>query len=300
MSSEKFSENNNYFGDKCSASCVKAGMTVLLFSLLGLSLLQQLSKQDHLQHLISYIVLRYTLSEQVELLQCNPCWKSLTEEIGAEKIFKLPISELFEHKCRYKIKANVVNNNFNEGHSQDNSQGKKPLPSPQGLGISSPITQLREISDTLKKLNESELLTRAKEYNNVFNFSIFKWENLQYRLVLSNSDDTAWADWDVVSNNPEKEKSNLLEHLTIDDVIKLSEYEYPEWNRVESIIKKNKINIPSFSQQFQIDHASVLIEIVILISIIYFWVFLVKQQRFFRSSRLVQSTLNSIHSLIDY
>jgi hypothetical protein len=80
----------------------------------------------------------------------------------------------------------------------------------------------------------------------------------------------------VISSDAKREKTNLLDHLTIDDVIKLAEYEYPEWNKVESMIEKNKINIPSFSQKYRIIDASILIEIVILISIIYFWVFLVE------------------------
>ena len=153
---------------------------------------------------------------------------------------------------------------------------KLPLAPIQGLRLETPINQLFEISDTLKKLNESELLTLARNYNNDFNFSIFKWENLQYRLLLSNSDDTAWADWDVVSSDTKREKSNLLDLLTIDDIIKLAKYEYPEWDKVESMIEKSKINIPSFSQKYRIIDASILIEIVILISIIYFWVFLVE------------------------
>jgi hypothetical protein len=127
MGSKRNSGNNEFIGDKCSASCVKAGTIVLLFSLLGLSLLQQLSKQDHLEHLISYITLRYMLSEQVELLQYNPCWKNKIEEIGAEKILKLLISELLEHECTFKIKINEVKNNSTERLSQGNSQDKKNL-----------------------------------------------------------------------------------------------------------------------------------------------------------------------------
>ena len=244
---------------RCSSSCTRAGLTILLFSALAFAMLSPLEKAKQLEAFGNYVTLRLGLKGILEQLETDPCWKTVVSREGSE-VTSWVLSRLTEIYCEVPsvIKpklsdpsnpSKIQKEKKTEKNSPKLKKDKTPsapptlsdIPAaPRLLAISFPMWQFKRIADILTILGDGKLLYLARSYSYQFNWLIYRWEVLEDKMILDRSE------MPVSTRPPEKmgkgirtiPREKLIKNLTLDNVKELSNYELPELSELESHTKE--------------------------------------------------------------
>ncbi len=230
--------------EACTRSATFAlGLCIVLF-VLGTSWAHRPSELA-LEH---YVYFRYNLALAVERLDESPIWKTYKASnplAEATPIVKLPTETT---KTISRTSAPVEK-------AQKQSAMPKEIPkfaqrpaAPTGFAVSATeVFKMPEISwiiDTLRNLNNSELLTNSRDYSNFFNFSIAGWAQKRGDLIYRNAIDSSCATKEIEVPHENKTRRNfvpeidsdvLLECLTLEDVRDLDQFERPVMTNPDQI-----------------------------------------------------------------
>ncbi len=280
---------------RCSNSCARAGLTILLFSALAFAMLSPLEKGKQLEAFGDYVTLRLELKGILDQLEADPCWKVLISREG-NQVTSWVLSRLMEIYCEVppitkpKLTDPSTPSEFQkekkaEKNSTNLKQDKTPpapptlsdIPAvPKLLSISFPMWQFNRIADILTTLGDGKLLYLARSYSYQYNWLIYRWEVLRSKMILDKSEIP------VITGPPEKmlkgistiPREKLIKNLTLDNIKELSNYELPELSGLESNVKElTHFNLLSMGIPVGLISATFFIELGLIFSLAYFWLF---------------------------
>jgi uncharacterized membrane protein YfbV (UPF0208 family) len=291
---------------RCSTACTRAGLTVLLFSALAISLLQPIEKKKWIDALETYISLRSTLERAISDLDQDPCWQALGAKKEEEASFeKWNLPKLSERTCFNDIPSKIsktTNNRSNSVSKQQDRQkvsDKKVSPATIPPPTSKPqagrlIDGVREIIGTLKALSAKKLLNEAQKVSIRYNHYIYRWIILLDQLAYHNMQKEGPAEGpgytifyriygypDIgitksydTSFNRKKYDDYPIHHLTLADVRKLSSYDPLTFSEIDRPINEQiQFSLSPSAPLLTHKAAAIFVEIVILISLVYFYIF---------------------------
>jgi hypothetical protein len=259
---------------RCSEACTRAGTFALLLSAIAISLLSPLVAEYRRTALQNYIGLRVALKGEVDHISANPCWLKLSEQLGGMHVTKtLTLTELGKYQCKEQSRPDGTEPELSVQASATTPQKRAyltwDLPEPQtkkGLPPN-PVRNLRIISEyslphlnpitkILTQLDENLDVNAARQFSLKFNNSIDRWTTKLYRMESRNA------------------SSEYPSAFTLVDIEELSNFELPDAVAYEELrLGQPTIQTPGISYQVQLEAGSVLLEIAVLLTVIYFWIF---------------------------
>jgi len=282
-------ENNqsSLLDARCSSSCTRAGLTIVLFSAFALAMLSPLATIKPFNALSTYISLRFDLRDTLDQLETDPCWKTLINKEG-DQVSSWFLSKLLRFRCEPPptdkpklITPSALSKSQEEKRSHKHSKSLKPdnVPpaAPTGFGFSYEPWYFQRIADVLTQLGDGEFLTLARSYSPRFNITIYRWENLRLRMIADKSKvpgaSGAWAP-EKIKKDPSISREQLINSLTLEDVRNLSNYELLEIRDIEPFWKElSHFNLPSLGMPMNIFSAADFVGLGLMFSLAYFWLF---------------------------
>ena len=279
---------------RCSAACTRAGLTAILFAAIAIAVLQPLENATARKALRQYVYLRIQLTNALDQLAANPCWMSLSRGKSADQVLKTwDLSTLMGYECQ-------INDSIEESEIKDKPKqttlawepmfkwnpptvrnGK--IGPPQNLRVVYPLLEIQEVADILTKLGDGAFLTHARLYSDHFNFSIYKWEIFRHSLLMQKQSKgvvIVIPSKEVIRQDPSFPRNELLRHLTLENVRTLAKYELPILSDAGSSLReKELITLPSIGIPILPESAAIFIELGLLVSLIYFWLYLLEAKR---------------------
>ena len=270
---------------RCSSSCTRAGLTILLFSALAIAMLLPLEKVKQFNALADYVYFRYQLKDTLDQLEAEPCWKVFITKEG-NQVSSWLLSVLLEiyfeppqtdkPKIIYPSTLNKSQENKKTQKNFQNLERDKIPPAPPTLRISYKLWHFQRIAEILTDLGSAKLLTLARSYSPRFSISIYRWEILRKRMISNN------RKIPVISRPPEKKlkeepsipREELTKYLTLDDIRDLSNYELLELSDIDPLRRElSYFNLPSLGMPVETFSATYFIQLGLIFSLAYFWLF---------------------------
>lgn len=248
MPDEPQNEANDTSKTDSSASeaCTRSGTFALTLSVVLFALVPAWVHRPSEIALGRYLDYRFALASDIERLDANPLWKIYKDSNPLAE--SMPLSRL----------PSQVSWVFRSNSSDDGSAQKKPSqlrptdptdrrpPPPTGLTATT-IVDLPEIPallETVKQLNNSDLLTDSREYSNFFSFSIARWVQSRNNLIYRNAVVDGCATRAIerphkfsfsLVYTPEIEPEVLLACLKLTDLRDLAKFEQPVMTNPDQI-----------------------------------------------------------------
>jgi hypothetical protein len=290
-------KSSNSFDIRCSISCTRAGVAALILATIAMSM--SLSYRD-LKPFIAfgeYVSLRFSLVDNLEMLEEDPCWKDLVSKDTKEPPERWPFTKLLDYKCNAQPLGIVTNN---ETPSKDKNRQKKsrdeenkssekiyyqPPPPPTMLRIATTLTGVKEIANNSVKLFDDQFLSLARSFRHKFDRSIYKWQIYRDRLITEEGGypikGRAWGQWKIEGGRisffdkiSKDEPSSIFEHLTFEKIKLLAKYELPTYAEFEQHRRKfTNITIPFLALPMTFYTGSIFVEFGLCFVLIYFWLF---------------------------
>jgi len=173
-----------------SEACVRSGTFALLLSVALLLLVPSWREQPNYAALRRYLGDRINLANQVDQLSDDPSWqKYKASSPGAESMSiaeLLGVSVAVSSTERAK-KTDTVPKPAPPSRQQATKGRLAPEPATTlTAAVMGKIDQMPYIADTLRRLNDSDVLTRSRRVSNVFMFSITRWVDKRDGLAFRN------------------------------------------------------------------------------------------------------------------
>jgi len=265
---------------RCSKCCTRAGIAVLVLSALALCTLGPLEKNRSLAELLRYVSIRIEMKEALDQLGADKVWNHLRNETG-ESPETWTVASLLDYKSRSYYPENLADlqkekktepqKNKTETKIKIQSSQKAPA-APQQLRIVTEenILPIHTVAGLLAKLTEFDVLDRARTYSYRYNFSIYAWQMLWYRIQKESSLSTATRKYPKTVS---PWIYSTVYALTLQKLKNVVEYNAPTINDLESIYKEQaSITIPSIGMPIGLLPATLFLEIGLLLSLFYFWI----------------------------
>lgn len=250
--------------ERCSTACIKVGSFILVLVLIELAILQQLNKQESFINYMDYVINRYKLSEKLKLLDSDLCISQLKKQTKIEDTKILFLDQLNGFQC-FTNKEIILNIEKNDMDTDD----KVNRPYFKTISVGYLVIDFKDISSVFAKLIDEKLLTKAREYNNYSDITIYKWDMYMRNLIYANIGSQIKKEVkESIPNEPYE-----LSRLTYNDMILISKFEFPEYEKVEKILESNQFEIPFLSKKFRVIDAILILEIINVFSVTYFWLF---------------------------
>jgi hypothetical protein len=237
------------------------------------------------------------LKEVVDQVSGDSCWQKLSDQLGGFDVTKSRmLAELGKYKC---IEESLPSGsgqirNFSVQASETVPESKAyfawdaPKSTREGSGPPGPVTNFRVIQEfplphlnsiieILTKLGNRRLIDAARHYSPRFNNSIYRWSMSLYGMHERNLNKKG-AIIVKLDNTNDAQSENIttqdLSELTLKDIEELSNLALPDATAFEELrISQPTIQSPGISFQVQLEVGSVLLEIAMLLTVIYFWIF---------------------------
>jgi hypothetical protein len=270
---------------RCSDACTRAGLTALLISALAFSMLPFLARREALDALGKYIGLRLSLMSILDNLDSEPCWEELkSKQPSGQAPDTWRLSQLIEVECSSRPATAEPQPTSADPSPDPPPQQETSTPSDEGIAPATivrlvyPLPQLQDISDFLTALTDANLLSRARDASNHFNFSIYRWELLLSRLFMRNGGiPVVHIFSQEKTERPSHQyysREELLKYLTLENVQKLVAYELPKLSDVESpIAQRRDFSWSLMTPPFNLQIATMFAELVLIFALAYFWFF---------------------------
>lgn len=280
---------------RCSSACSRAAVTALLLSAIAISIIQPINEMKALTALSKYISLRDMLKIEIEELQTDPCFISLNNNIGKEKIKKFSLSKLLDYKCSSSDLSGKIDGNSKLGSEKKEAAfapktsstvvSKKAPQAPSSLSLIYQIPKVVEISEIIYELGNHEVIKLARSTSYKFNRDIYQWEVLRYRMLNNNmrlipADNQKSIELQTEDRTRFNKEALLIKYLNLNDVIQLAEYKLPDSNDLQVLLRDRvSFKLPSLDQPIGLTFAIILIEIGLALSVFYFWMYQREAQR---------------------
>ncbi len=274
---------------RCSTACTRAGLTILVFSSLAFALLQPLERVIRLDAFGKYLTLRANLSIALDEIQKDRCWRGLVRDtLGRDAFHKLRLATLLEYTCssrpltnRQRTEPKKKTRKQDKGGVTSNKdasqQSKIPGKAPTGtISISRifPIPHLHTIVDTLVKLADRDLLSRARSVYADYDISIYRWQLFTDRVFEEKRENATDNIYMLKDGNLSFSREWLINNFTLAEAKELADYEYPDFERVVELFQNiGRVTLPFIQQPIKHLFAAIFIELGLLFSVIYFWLF---------------------------
>lgn len=282
--------DNDYLSviQRCSNACTRSGMAALLLSSLLLALMNPIIKAVEYEALLSYSYHRHNVRISLEKLVKTPCWAELINEYGEKKLNnEWKLKDIKELTCFINISAtNPANTSSKESSSEERKQNTKnetktaPL-APTGLAIlggdyTVPLPYISNIINSLKQASEPNNIRLARRYSNEYDYDIYEWETYKYN-ILKDLPVTPKERFRIGPGdsrvNIERIHEQYIDSLTLSQAKEISSIYMPDYKQLDENLNKFKIKLPTIPVSVSSTAAALFIQSGILLSVIYFWVF---------------------------
>lgn len=257
---------------RCSNSCTRSGLTVLVLSIFAFVMLEPLTKTRQLEALIRYMSVRNVINEELNQLETDPVWKDLnSSDLASQASKDWNLAQLLD----YRVKSS-------SGATDPTSSKDLSAPTELRVYANTEILPIHSINQMLDILGDGNLLKEAQHYSIRYNRSIYRWSKLRDRLLLQNSSKIGNIPAGTVSKAEGKEKHNvsisvrdiLRKYLTLPQIIELANYEEPDVSEIDFLIKESgKITFPWIGMPLGLRSGALFVEIGLLVSTLYFWLY---------------------------
>jgi len=256
---------------RCSKSCTRAGVAVLVLAALAISFLRPLEKARELEGLLTYTQVRLYMKEELDRLESDRAWKHLKNEIGPPLDETWNIARLLEYKvklCDPEKLSGPVGTEAQKPNERKNNQPNQSLapaaPSNLVMCGEEPIQPIHSIAGLLTTLADSKMLNRARSYSYRHNLAIYNWGILWYRIDA--------ASYTEPRNVPKSIPPSVFA-LTLPNLVQLVNHNLPAISDVEALYKEQaSITLPSLGMPIGLVSATLFVEIGLMLSIFYFWI----------------------------
>lgn len=298
-------DSNERLNIRCSNACTRAGLTALLLSLLGLWMIPALTKAKELDALLKYVSLRSNLKVMIDELDADSCWQIFTKGKLSQQLSRnWNISRILECRCVLRLSTppnqpKALEPSCPPPHTGDEQQKRshsdilqdvpiiatsanlrtgdahaQPVPNPPtNIQIEMPIWQVYQIADMVAGLGDGKVLALARSFSYRYDSSIYRWVALRDRIFLENKYKGAPTVTEHTQTQehlvPTYARDELLQNLTMENVRKLSAYEYPDLSEIE-IVKGEvgQVHMPWLGISVGITSAPTFVEMGLLFSVI--------------------------------
>jgi len=270
---------------RCSNACTRSGMAALLFSSLLLALMNPIIKAVEYEALLSYSYHRHNVRISLEKLVKTPCWAELINEYGEKKLNnEWKLMDIKELTCFINISAtNPVNTNSKKSSSEERKQNAKSenktvpaAPTGLGVGYTAPLPYISNIINSLKLASETNNIRLARRYSNEYDYDIYEWETYKYNILkdLPVTPEERFRTGPGDSHvNIERIHAKYIDYLTLNQAKEISSIYMPDYKQLDENLNKFKIKLPTIPVSVSSTAAALFIQSGILLSVIYFWVF---------------------------
>lgn len=289
-----------------SHACTRSGTFALLLSMALFSLIPYWLQEPAKISLGRYVALRLNLVAAINQLDDNIPWHIYKQEVSHEVAESMPIEQLLEVK--YKIRSiwktieNQTNGskvillkpeyeliesqtNGNKVQSRNkttpinkNTQVDMTPPNPvTGLAEITRLELIHRIANLFVNINNSNLLTKSRQAENISDYSIYLWVLKRNSLLERNrySSDPFYMPFSGKEDSSRQpkgfvstiSKEQLLKYFTIHDVRELAKFELPEAGETLKYagIGENEINVTIGSLPHNLLIASIIAESFLLL-----------------------------------
>jgi hypothetical protein len=130
----------------------------------------------------------------------------------------------------------------------------------------------------LKSLSKSHLFKEASQVSPRYEHYIYAWQNLLFNLYMQNFRKSQPNTTLIFAQNSDEEMEDEdypVKYLTLADVRRLSSYELLAFSEIEKPLKEQiQFSLSPNAPLFSLEAATIFVEIVLLLSLIYFYIFL--------------------------
>jgi hypothetical protein len=220
--------------DIASGTCTRAGAFALLLTIALSSLIPLWWRRPYERALGKYIAARVNLALSLEELRDDPYWQLYEKEHN--NAVSTSISQLQDAQVQLISTSSVATS----GGRSARTGVSHSLPSPPTMltaTVTVPIEEMPLIAASLRNLNDSGTLTGSRRASNFFSFSILRWVEKRNYLAYQNlAGGKCHMNGDLFERKPwltsayyvpSLRPDVLLTCVTLEDVRKLSELEYP-------------------------------------------------------------------------
>lgn len=267
-----------------SEACTRAGAFALLLSLALATLIPLWLNRKNEVSLGRYLGLRLNLIAAIDALDDDPLWNEYkrshdVDQIALDQLLNLHINSATltspdnQVPSRPKLKANNSSK-----HPTRASLTPEP---PSGLGFDVTFHEFQQMATYLVQLNNTELLTNARNASDLFNVSIYRWVLKRDNLIAQNLYKTAHAvavtggsDPGSPANFAGAADEKALLRLPLSAVRDLAKAELPSIaNNVKLGPRENEVEVSTGSLPKTLYGASLAGQLLLFVVIIYFAAF---------------------------
>ncbi|HEY1266713.1 MAG TPA: hypothetical protein VGH16_05615 [Candidatus Binatia bacterium] len=259
------------FDIRCSNACTKAGAAALLLSAVALGMLQPLTKSQQLDAVTKYYSGRLALHDAINRLDKDPNWLLLLkdEKLGRQAAKEWTLDTILKYKVHPEGRPGLITK------SKEEFLGEGVSMLASGMTLQAP----RDIEFELTLLGDGSLLSHARGFSNQINRSIYRWTYLRTMIVLFSK---GKRQTEIVTHFPDEKTAYVpsvtrddLLALTIPEIIELASYEPVEETKLDALVRDDAtLTLPSVGIPFNIIPAASLVEMALLLTSIYFWLYL--------------------------
>ncbi len=221
--------------------------------------------------------------QEITKLDADPMWKAFkASDLGKEASKAWTLAQLLGYRVESSFAIEIPESSAKESlESHDKSERDPRLPTaPNAVGISKRVLigPLHSLAEMLEKLGDGDLLAQARHYSFRYNRAIFKWGNLLFQLVRG-SIETSEQDFNRYRSKesyyvPTYSRDILLNNLTLPEIRTLIIFEMPRSSDIDDFYKDNaKVTLPWIGMPLGLASGTLFVEIGLLISTIYFWLY---------------------------
>jgi hypothetical protein len=286
------------FDIRCSVACSHSAGALLAISVLCLAVLGSVSKAVSAGSVAEYLQRRLALRAALDSLEMAPCWPG----ISARNPEQMTIAMFAKMACvaeAPKLSGPSRGSPAPGGSDKGRKAAPKPVTAqlshnpgrgtppvhnsppaaPQMMRMVQAFPASDEVRKAVEALVDPKLLASASEYSNQMMLSISNWETRRAQLMIELPPPAQPGQPPIPvfeSNEAPQEltAAYVIEHLTLEEVRQLADYELPTGAAIDSIMKEqDKILLPGVAVAAGASFGAVALIGLLAVSMLHFWLY---------------------------
>jgi hypothetical protein len=277
---------------RCSNSCIRSGLSTLILSALAIFVILTIARLEEWTALYKYVHQRNMLKVNLDLLSDNTCFQEIDiAQFQASSHKKIRLYQLVDYSCKdndnqIEILKQDKSSLTNQPQSNKNIKDQFP-PAPGNIRILERLSEITDIIVLLSKMGDIKTLSSIKEFDLVYAWQIYRWQNLWGSI--NNKNKFIKIEGSFIHNKTVRgllAQENHFEiyealRLSIEDIEQLSTYEFPDVEKfMESYQRFNRVQLTPIGLNVSVGIGSVAIGAIIAIIMAYFWLNLKEARKF--------------------
>jgi len=297
---------------RCSEVCTRSGVTALLLAGLTFLLIPIGNEELRLSSLKYYANLRITLADVIEALNSDECWRKLGQQrsletyrvseivqlscrreygingvqISIEKEAPAPLTDNSRDSTSTVTTTGKRDGDSRRATTRSGSSTETRLDPPQSVrvSLSRALPYAENLLELMVRLADEKVLNRAQEVSPRIRSYIFRWERnasaiLQRRNMAGGPPAGTRSDSPKVIDMPPEQfrgahRNTLVSVLTLGDILDISAYELQTISTAKEVDSRSKlVNIPGLTIDVGLGLGSVVANVFMLVSIVYFMLY---------------------------